>query len=107
MRAALRAPHVTVLRADALDVPRPRNPSRVVANPRFGRTAAILRRRHAAAAFNPRPSVDAAELVITRRDPPLLPAREFERHAAFVRTHWPARPHYAGLHSQGESANMG
>lgn len=134
-----RTSNVTVLRADATDVPLPRNPYRVVANPPFGRTAAILRRllddpgggllradlvvqwqvaRHRAevsegaatdllgaiwapwwvfargrrlpaASFEPRPSVDAAVLVITRREPPLLPAKAFERHAAFVRTHWP------------------
>jgi 23S rRNA (adenine-N6)-dimethyltransferase len=135
-------PNVTVLHTDAREVPLPRNPYRVVANPPFGRTAEILRRllddpdgglvradlvvqwqvaRHRArvsegeatdlvgaiwapwwrfargrripaAAFNPRPSVDAGVLVITRREPPLLPVREFQRHAAFVRTNWPARP---------------
>jgi 23S rRNA (adenine-N6)-dimethyltransferase len=136
------APNVTVLRADVRDVPLPRNPYRVVANPPFGRTAEILRRllddpagglvradlvvqwqvaRHRArvsegaatdllgaiwapwwrfargrripaALFQPRPAVDAAVLAISRRDPPLLPAGEFQRHAAFVRTNWPARP---------------
>jgi 23S rRNA (adenine-N6)-dimethyltransferase len=60
-------------------------------------------RRIPAAAFNPRPSVDAAVMVITRQDPPSVPAREFERHAAFVRSRWPP----AGLHSPDESANMG
>ena len=152
-----RASNVTVLRADVRDVPLPCNPYRVVANPPFGHTAAILRRlldhpegglvradlvvqwqvaRHRARVsggaatdlvgatwapwwnfergrripanlFRPRPAVDAAVLVVSRRDPPLLPAEEFERHAAFVRSHWPGRPHYPGLHSQGESANMG
>jgi 23S rRNA (adenine-N6)-dimethyltransferase len=150
-------PNVTVLRADLRDVPLPLTPYSVVANPPFGRTAAILHRllddpggglvradlvvqwqvaRHrakvsddAAAAdmvgaiwdpwwrfergrripaslFRPRPAVDAAVLRITRRDPPGLPADEFDRHAAFVRTRWPERPPYPSLHSQGESANM-
>ena len=148
---------VTVPEADVRDVPLPRNPYRVVANPPFGHTAAILRRllddpggglvradvvvqwqvarqrarvsageatdlvgatwspwwifergrRIPANLFRPRPSVDAAVLVVSRRDPPLLPGEEFERHAAFVRSHWPGRPRYPGLHSQGESANMG
>jgi 23S rRNA (adenine-N6)-dimethyltransferase len=153
-----RSANVTVLHADVREVPLPLNPYRVVANPPFGHTAAILRRlldhpegglvradvvvqwqvaRHRAQVsaegvaadlvgqvwapwwkfergrripaglFRPRPSVDAAVLVISRRDPPLLPAEEFDRHAAFVRTNWPARRAYPGLHSQGESANMG
>jgi 23S rRNA (adenine-N6)-dimethyltransferase len=37
-------PNVTVMRADARDVPLPLNPFRVVANPPFGHTAAILHR---------------------------------------------------------------
>ncbi|MDQ1481724.1 MAG: rRNA (adenine-N6)-dimethyltransferase [Actinomycetota bacterium] len=37
-------PNVVVLHADARDVPLPRTPYRVVANPPFGRTAAILHR---------------------------------------------------------------
>jgi 23S rRNA (adenine-N6)-dimethyltransferase len=37
-------PNVTVLRADLADVPLPVTPYRVVANPPFGRTAAVLRR---------------------------------------------------------------
>jgi 23S rRNA (adenine-N6)-dimethyltransferase len=37
-------PNVTVLHADARDVPLPRNPYRVMANPPFGHTAAILHR---------------------------------------------------------------
>jgi len=37
-------PNVTVLRADLADVPLPVSPYRVVANPPFGRTAAVLRR---------------------------------------------------------------
>lgn len=129
-------PNVTVLHADLREVPLPLNPYRVVANPPFGHTAAILRRlldhpegglvradlvvqwqvaRHRAkvsdgrepvdllgetwapwwifergrripaALFRPRPSVDAAVLVISRRDRPPTPS----------------------LHSQGESANMG
>jgi 23S rRNA (adenine-N6)-dimethyltransferase len=127
-------PNVTVLRADLGDVPLPENPYRVVANPPFGRTAAVLHRlldapdgglvradvvvqwqvaRHRArvcagepadllgatwgpwwrfergrrlpaACFRPRPSVDAAVLVVTRRDPPLLPPEAFDEYAAFV-----------------------
>ena len=48
-------------------------------------------RRLAAACFRPRPSVDAAVLVITRRDPPLLPPAEFGHFATFVRRNWAAR----------------
>jgi 23S rRNA (adenine-N6)-dimethyltransferase len=129
-----RAPNVTVLRADARDVALPLNPYRVVANPPFGHTSAILRRllddpgggllradvvvqwqvaRHRArisdgapadllgaawapwwhfsrgrrlpaACFRPRPGVDAAVLVITRRGRPLLASGEFERYRRFV-----------------------
>jgi 23S rRNA (adenine-N6)-dimethyltransferase len=64
-------------------------------------------RRIPAGLFRPRPAVDAAVLVVTRRDPPLVPAPEFERHAAAVRARWPRRRGPAGLHSRGESANMG
>jgi len=128
------AANVTVLRADVGDVPLPVTPYRVVANPPFGHTAAVLRRllgapagglervdlvvqwqvaRHRAkvdageaadllgatwgpwwrfgrgrrlpaACFRPRPSVDAAVLVVTRRDPPLLPAEAFAEYGAFV-----------------------
>jgi 23S rRNA (adenine-N6)-dimethyltransferase len=129
------ARNVTVVRADAREVPLPLNPYRVVANPPFGHTAAILRRlldepggglvradlivqwqvaRHRArvsdgqpadlvgatwgpwwrfargrrlpaACFRPRPSVDAAVLVVKRRDPPALPPDDFEAYAGFVR----------------------
>jgi 23S rRNA (adenine-N6)-dimethyltransferase len=135
-------PNVVVLHADVGDVPLPCTPFRVVANPPFGRTAAILHRlldhpagglvradlvvqwqvaRHRArvgegppldllgatwgpwwrfsrgrrlpaASFNPRPSVDAAILEITRRDEPLLPAADFVRFQAFVRAAFAARP---------------
>jgi 23S rRNA (adenine-N6)-dimethyltransferase len=128
-------PNVIVLHADVRDVPLPRTPYRVVANPPFARAAAILHRllddpagglvradlvvqwqvarqrarvdhgpptdlagvtwapwwrfargrRLPAASFNPRPSVDAGVLEITRRDPPLLPAKDFETYASFVR----------------------
>jgi 23S rRNA (adenine-N6)-dimethyltransferase len=43
-------------------------------------------RRLPAACFRPRPSVDAAVLVVTRRDPPLLPAEQFAAYAGFVRS---------------------
>jgi 23S rRNA (adenine-N6)-dimethyltransferase len=135
------APNVIVMHADVSDVPLPRTPYRVVANPPFARTAAILHRllddpagglvradlvvqwqvarqrarvdqgpptdllgatwgpwwrftrgrRLPAASFNPRPSVDAGILEITRRDPPLLPAKDFEKYASFVRERFAAR----------------
>ena len=37
------------------------------------------------------PGVDAAVLVIKRRDPPVLSTREFERYAAFVRQQFEIR----------------
>jgi 23S rRNA (adenine-N6)-dimethyltransferase len=161
--------NVTVLRADLVDVPLPVTPYRVVANPPFGRTAAVLRRlldapaggleradvvvqwqvaRHRArvgagdtadllgatwapwwrfargrrlpaACFRPRPSVDAAVLAVTRRNPPLLPAQAFEPYAAFLAgefarrsdrradvSAWAARYGKAHLHSTDASANM-
>lgn len=128
-------PNVVVLHADVRDVPLPSTPYRVVANPPFARTAAILRRlldprggleradlivqwqvaRHRvrvesgpptdllgatwgpwwhftrgrrlpAASFDPRPSVDAGVLTITRRERPFLPPGEFERYASYVAT---------------------
>jgi 23S rRNA (adenine-N6)-dimethyltransferase len=166
-------PNVTVLRADLGDVPLPVNPYRVVANPPFGRTAAVLRRlldapdgglvradlvvqwqvaRHRArvcagepadllgatwgpwwrftrgrrlpaACFRPRPSVDAAVLVVTRMNPPMLPANEFDTYARFVREEFARRSERkaviaewvdrfsggrgpVGLHSLDPSANM-
>ena len=128
------AANVTVLRADVCDVPLPVTPYRVVANPPFGRTSAVLRRwldapaggleradlivqwqvaRHRArvdaggtadllgaiwgpwwrfdrgrrlpaACFRPRPAVDAAVLVVNRRDPPLLPVEAFAEYRAFI-----------------------
>jgi 23S rRNA (adenine-N6)-dimethyltransferase len=169
------APNVTVFRADVCDVPLPATPFRVVANPPFGHTAAVLRRlldqptgtggleradlvvqwqvaRHRArvdtgepadllgatwgpwwhfargrrlpaACFRPRPSVDAAVLVVTRRDPPLVDAAQFARYAAFVATEFARRSDQrsrvdqwatrfsagrvdASLHSPDSSANM-
>jgi 23S rRNA (adenine-N6)-dimethyltransferase len=132
---------VTVLHADLVDVPLPVTPYRIVANPPFGRTAAVLRRlldapaggleradmvvqwqvaRHRAridagepadllgavwgpwwrfargrrlpaACFRPRPSVDAAVLVVTRRDPPLVPPTELAAYATFVREEFARR----------------
>ena len=63
-------------------------------------------RRIPAALFKPRPSVDAAVLVVTRRDPPELPTGDFAAYAAAVRSSWPNRPRGAGLHSPPASANM-
>jgi 23S rRNA (adenine-N6)-dimethyltransferase len=45
-------------------------------------------RRIPAAAFRPKPSVDAAVLCVTRRDPPLLPPRMAGPYASFVRRQW-------------------
>jgi 23S rRNA (adenine-N6)-dimethyltransferase len=45
-------------------------------------------RRIPAAAFRPVPSVDAAVLCVTRRDPPLLPPRMAGPYASFVRRQW-------------------
>jgi 23S rRNA (adenine-N6)-dimethyltransferase len=171
---------VTVLCADARAFPLPLNPFRVVANPPFGATAAILRhllddpagglvradlvvqwqvargrarvdggppldllgatwapwwrfgraRRIPAAGFRPAPSVDAAVLTVTRREPALLAAgafaayREFVAGAfrgggagptrpveawvtAFTRSRRRRPPGLAGLHSPTSSANMG
>jgi len=50
-------------------------------------------RRLPAASFNPRPSVDAGVLEITRRNPPLLPAKDFETYASFVREGFAALPY--------------
>ncbi len=45
-------------------------------------------RRIPAAAFRPVPSVDAALLTVTRRDPPILPAHMAGAYASFVRRQW-------------------
>jgi 23S rRNA (adenine-N6)-dimethyltransferase len=45
-------------------------------------------RRIPATAFRPVPSVDAAVLCVTRRDPPLLPPRMAGPYASFVRRQW-------------------
>jgi 23S rRNA (adenine-N6)-dimethyltransferase len=45
-------------------------------------------RRIPATAFRPVPSVDAAVLCVTRRDPPLLPLRMAGPYASFVRRQW-------------------
>ena len=39
--------------------------------------------------FRPVPKVDGEVLVVTRRDPPLLPAGMAEPYASFVRSQWP------------------
>jgi 23S rRNA (adenine-N6)-dimethyltransferase len=137
-------PTVAVVEGDALDVDLPDVPFRVVANPPFNRTAALLRRllddparplvradlvvqwqvaraRTSAAgptgpcdllaatwapwwrfargrrlprsAFTPRPHVDAAVLVVTRRPRPLVPVEDRERYVRFVRGRFPADGH--------------
>ena len=48
-----------------------------------------LGRRIPAAGFQPVPQVDAAVLVVTRRDYPLLPPAMAASWAGFVRRHWP------------------
>jgi 23S rRNA (adenine-N6)-dimethyltransferase len=63
-------------------------------------------RRLPAKLFRPPPSVDAAVLVITRRDPSDVPTGDFAAYAAAVRSNWPNRPPGAGLHSRPSSANM-
>ena len=45
-------------------------------------------RRIPAAAFRPVPSVDAAMLRVTRREPPILPLRMAAPYATFVRRQW-------------------
>ena len=134
--------NVTVLRADLRDVPLPCTPYRVVANPPFAHTSAILHRllddpggglvradlvvqwqvarqrvraqerapvdltgatwwpwwqfargrRLPAASFNPRPSVDAAILTVTRRTVPALPAGQFTTYRAFLETQFERSP---------------
>lgn len=126
--------NVTVLGADARDVPLPANRYRVLANIPFGVTSDVLRRlldvpssglgradlivqwqvarervraaggpptdllgarwgpwwefrrgrRLPADCFRPRPSVDAAVLVVTRRDEPMLPTSASGRYSAYV-----------------------
>jgi 23S rRNA (adenine-N6)-dimethyltransferase len=48
-----------------------------------------LGRRIPAADFRPVPRVDGGVLVVTRRDPPLLPPEMSARYQAFVRANWP------------------
>jgi 23S rRNA (adenine-N6)-dimethyltransferase len=48
-----------------------------------------LGRRIPAAEFRPVPRVDGGVLVITRRDPPVLPRSMANRYQAFVRANWP------------------
>jgi 23S rRNA (adenine-N6)-dimethyltransferase len=131
---------VTVFECDAIEFPLPCTPYRVVANPPFNRTAAILQRlldrpegaleradlivqwqvaralaqpndrdladlvgaswapwwsfrrarRLPAALFRPAPSVDAAVLTVTRRQPALLPAARAEEYIAFLRERFAA-----------------
>ncbi|HEY1651372.1 MAG TPA: rRNA adenine N(6)-methyltransferase family protein [Acidimicrobiales bacterium] len=45
-------------------------------------------RRLPATAFRPVPSVDAAVLTVTRRDPPILPLQMAGAYASFVRRQW-------------------
>ena len=47
-----------------------------------------LGRRLPADAFRPVPSVDAAVLRVTRREPPLLPEHMADAYASFVRRQW-------------------
>jgi 23S rRNA (adenine-N6)-dimethyltransferase len=49
-------------------------------------------RRLPAGSFRPRPSVDAAVLIVVRRDPPLLPLASSRRYASFVSRAFRLRP---------------
>ena len=49
-------------------------------------------RRLPASSFRPRPGVDAAVLVVVRRDPPLLPVASSRRYANFVARVFRSRP---------------
>lgn len=57
-------------------------------------------RRLPAGSFRPRPSVDAAVLVVVRRDPPLLPIAANRRYANFVARGFRSRPdaRHLGVH---------
>jgi 23S rRNA (adenine-N6)-dimethyltransferase len=124
--------NVTVVQADALRLPLPAEPFRVVANLPFGQTTAFLRhllddpcvplqradlvvewgyalkraavwpstllgatwgawwtfridRRLAARCFEPAPAVDAAVIVVGRREPPLVPVSDGRAYTEFVR----------------------
>jgi 23S rRNA (adenine-N6)-dimethyltransferase len=48
-----------------------------------------LGRRVPATAFRPVPRVDSGVLIITRRQPPLLPPAMARLYSEFVRSHWP------------------
>ena len=48
-----------------------------------------LQHRIPAGEFRPIPRVDAGVLVVTRRDPPLLPPNMASPYARFVHRHWP------------------
>ena len=54
-------------------------------------------RRLPAGSFRPRPSVDAALLVVERRDPSLLPVESSRRYANFVARAFRSRPHARDL----------
>jgi 23S rRNA (adenine-N6)-dimethyltransferase len=49
----------------------------------------LLGRHLPAAAFRPVPHVDSGVLIITRRQPALLPPAMARLYSEFVRTHWP------------------
>lgn len=133
---------VAVFECDGLEFPLPSTPYRVVANPPFNRTSAILHklldhpggslvradlvvqwqvardlaqahdkmsidlvaaswvpwwtfrraRRLPAKLFRPPPSVDAAVLSITRRDPELLPKELVPQFRQFLRAHFATSP---------------
>lgn len=71
---------VTVVHGDALRTPLPRSTFKVVSNPPFHLTAALLHRllirRLDSSTFQPPPATDAAVVSIRRRASPMLPARE-------------------------------
>ena len=59
-----------------------------------------IERRLTAACFEPRPSVEAAVLVLRRRDRPRLPLAQADAFARFVRAGFAAHTLRAGLHDQ-------
>ena len=48
-----------------------------------------LGRRIPADGFRPVPAVDAGTLMVSRREPPILPVAMASRYTAFIRGHWP------------------
>ena len=101
LRRLLDAPDTGLMRADLVvqwQVARERvrvdhGPTTDLVGARWGPWWEFLRgRRLPAGSFRPRPSVDAAVLVVARRDPPLLPVEWSRRYANFVTRAFRSRP---------------